>query len=123
SVEGLLISANGVGIENGDMIPSEADFTDFANDAVFGPTLTRTYTISNLSGAAIDLIGGAHLIQISGPDAADFVVSSSPAASLAAGASSSFTISFSPLASGTRSATVTIPNSMVGAPPYSFAIE
>ncbi len=73
-------------IPDEDISPSTADGTNFGSLAAAGGMLTRTFTIRNTGLAALSLTR----ISVSGPHAADFTVTMSPASSVAAGGSTMF---------------------------------
>jgi hypothetical protein len=108
------IQGNATSIVNGDTTPSLTDWTDFGSVAG-----TRTFTIRNTGNIALAI--GA--ITISGTDAADFTVTTPPAVSVAAFGTTTFTVTFSPGAINTRSATITIANDDTDENPYSFNIQ
>lgn len=93
--------------------------TSFGTALVSGGTIDRTYTIQNTGAGTLTLsaptIGGAH--------ASDFSVIAAPAASVAAGGSTTFTVRFDPSASGTRNATISITNDDSNENPYDFSIS
>ncbi len=99
--------------------PAYANGTDFGGVGVNQSNVVRTYTITN-SGTATLGIGS---VSTSGTHAADFVVVSQPAASLAANATTTFQVRFDPSASGTRTATLTFTNNVTGKTPYPFAVQ
>lgn len=108
------IQGNSVSIADGDTSPAASDWTDFSNVAG-----TRTYTIRNLGNIALNI--GA--ITLSGTHAADFTVTTPPAAVVAGLGSTTFTVSFAPSAINTRTATVNISNDDANENPYDFAIQ
>ena len=116
------VRGNNVSISDGDVTPSTADGTDFGTQNVTGGSLTRTFTIANTGTGVLNLTGSP-LVQISGANAGDFSVGQPTSSSVAAGQSITFTITFDPTASGTRSATVTILNSDDDKNPYIFSIQ
>jgi hypothetical protein len=72
------IRGNGQSIARGDTTPSLADHTSFGTTAVAGGTVTRTFTITNLGSATLNLTGTPK-VALSGTNAADFTLSSAPA--------------------------------------------
>jgi hypothetical protein len=62
-------------------------------------------------------------VQIGGANAADFTVTTLPAASVAAAGSTTFQVTFDPSATGTRTATITIANDDADENPYNFSIQ
>ncbi|MEM7112219.1 MAG: choice-of-anchor D domain-containing protein [Chloroflexota bacterium] len=115
------VQGNGQSIADGDTTPNVADDTDFGG-VIQGNSLANSFTIVN-SGTAVLNLTGSPLVAISGADAADFTVSTVPAASVGAGATTAFTITFTPSGVGTHTATVSIANNDADENPYTFAIE
>jgi hypothetical protein len=98
------VSGNGNPITNGSVIPSLANHTDFGN-VLIGGNLIRTYTIQNSSTDSLRVDS----IKISGTDQALFTPGSiTPAGKIAPGASKTFTVTCTPLATGLKSASVNI---------------
>jgi hypothetical protein len=92
----------------------QVDSTDIVTTgtASVGSTATTTskiFTIQNVGGATLNLTGTPR-VALSGPNAGEFQVTVQPAASVAAAGSTTFTVVFTPIANGTRSATLTIAN-------------
>lgn len=117
--ENINVTGNSVCIDNGDATPSLLDHTNFG-DFGYSP-LVRTFTIENTGSATLNISGAT----ITGVDAADFTITSAPAATVAPGGSTTITISFnptSPLVLTARNATVTINNSDTDEAAYTFAI-
>ncbi|MGC4040203.1 MAG: choice-of-anchor D domain-containing protein [Flavobacterium sp.] len=108
------IKGNGVTIVDGSTTPSTANWTDFSTVAS-----TRTFTIYNTGNVALTL--GTPVI--SGADAADFAVTTLPAATVGAYGSTTFTVTFTPTAINNRTATITIANNDSDENPYDFAIQ
>lgn len=117
------VKGNGVSIVSGDATPTTADHTDFGNVDVTSGTLVRTFTIENTGSAALSLTGSSPYISISGTHAADFTVTAIPSASITAGGSTTFQITFNPSAAGVRTATVSIANDDANENPYTFTIQ
>ena len=117
------IQATGTSIASGDLTPSINDSTDFGASVVGGGSHIITYTIYNTGPATLNLTGAWPLIAISGVHAGDFSIYSAPASTVASGANTSFQVAFNPMASGTRSATLTISNNDLDEGVYSFAIQ
>ncbi len=113
-------TGTGVSIPSGDMTPSTADGTDYGSVTVSNGVAGRTFAIQNTGNATLAI---TLPITLSGPNAADFTVTQPPATNLAAGATMQFEISFAPSATGLRSATVNIGNSVPDKNPYTFAIQ
>ncbi len=115
------VQGNAIGIADGDLTPSLTDFTDFGSVGVGSP-IARTFTIRNFGTDALNLGNGA--ITLSGPDAAMFALSGiTLPATLAGGASTTFTLTFTPTVAGIKSATLTIANDDCNEAVYDFAIQ
>lgn len=114
------IIGNGFSIVDGDVTPSTTDNTNFGN-VVFGGSVARTFTISNASGtSALNVTS----LVISGANPADFVRSGITfPVNIAAGASTTFTLTFTPGAVGIRNATVTINNNDANEGTYTYAVR
>lgn len=80
---------------------------DFGSLSTDSPALSQTFTITNNGNA--ELLNLA--ISKSGTHAGDFTVSNLSTNSLAASASTTFTVSFKPTAAGTRTAQISLANS------------
>ncbi|MEZ4839342.1 choice-of-anchor D domain-containing protein [Flavobacterium sp.] len=108
-------------IINGNTIPNAFNNTLYASIAV-GANQDKDFRIENLGISNLTLTGVPR-VQITGTHAADFTVTTQPAASIVSGANSVFVIRFSPSAGGVRNATVTIINNDSDEAPYTFAIQ
>jgi hypothetical protein len=115
----IVVGVNGVVLTSGDTTPSFADGTDFGVVNATDASVTRTFGIYNFGTATLTV--GA--VSISGANAADFTVTAQPAASIAAGGSTSFTIQFDPSGLGRRSATVSFANTDSNENPFTFAVQ
>ncbi len=115
------VLGNGVEIADGDNTPDTADNTDFGAAYEDGGTVVKTFTISNTGTASLSLTG-TELVAISGADAADFTVTTEPAASIAAGGWTPFQVTFDPSSPGSKTATVTIESDDSTLASYDFAI-
>ena len=113
--EEVNVLGNAVSIADGDITPSLTDNTDFGNVAT---SRVITYTIQNTGTTALTISS----IVSSGTHASDFVVSSIPT-SVAAGGSATFDVTFTPSATGTRNATITINNNNCNRAVYDFAVQ
>ncbi|TAN40067.1 MAG: IPTL-CTERM sorting domain-containing protein [Nitrospirae bacterium] len=110
--------AGPVSITAGDATPSVTDGTDFGNVAL-GSSSTQTYTIANTGTGTLNV--GA--ITIGGANPGDFLITVSPAASVAGGGTTTFTVQFTPSAIGLRTATISIANDDGDENPYVFAVQ
>ncbi|MFN8303116.1 MAG: choice-of-anchor D domain-containing protein [Saprospiraceae bacterium] len=117
------IEGNGNPIADNDLMPSVSDNTDFGNALVTGGMVTRTFTVKNTSLSCPLALNGSPLVLVSGVDAADFNVTVSPASTVPANSSTTFTIVFDPSATGLRTATVIVANDDTDENPYNFSIQ
>ena len=109
------VQGNSANILNNDSNPKTADGTDFGSTNTGGGIIDKIFTIQNTGDAALTV----GTFTISG----DFVLLASPAATVAAGGSTTFTIRFSPTASGTRDGTISFVNNDSNENPYNFSIR
>ena len=110
---------NGNSIADGDATPSSTDHTDFGSQSICSGTIIRTFTIQNTGNSNLT-VGSP---SISGTNAADFSVTSTPSSSVAAAGSTTFQVTFNPSASGTRTATITFTSNDCNEAVYDFAIQ
>jgi hypothetical protein len=99
--------------------PVTANGTDFGDVGVNLSNRVHTFTITNSGNASL----GVGNVTTSGTHAADFIVLTQPAASIAAGGSSTFQVRFDPSAAGQRDATLTFTNTVNGKTPFPFAVR
>lgn len=85
--------------------PSGTDNTLFAQQTI-GNSQVKSYRIQNLGGSTLTLSS----VTIVGTDPSDFTVSTPPPTTIAAGATVTFEVTFSPTAQGVRNAIVRIAN-------------
>lgn len=118
------LRGNGQLIVFGDMSPLTDNGTDFGNLPVGGSGSEHTFTIENVGSVPLQLTG-APPVAITGPQAADFQVSSPPASPVAPGASTTFTVRFTPTTTGLRTATLSIANNDIDPDknPYQVALQ
>lgn len=109
------VYGNGVSISDGDATPSTADYTNFNGEG------SRQFVIYNNGTSALTL-SGSPIVSISGTNAADFAVSTSPDASIANAENSTFVISFVPSTLGVKNAIISIDNDDSSENPYNFSI-
>lgn len=117
----LLIGSEGGRIIPGSDTPSSAHGTDFGSKTL-GQSASYTFTLTNTSAAPLTLTG-LPLVAISGLGAEDFSVTQLPRATLAPGASTQMTITFTPKALGLRSARISIAFNAENASTFSFAVQ
>jgi hypothetical protein len=117
------LKGNSISIVDGDTTPTTTDHTDFGGADVTGATVVRTFTIENIGSANLTL-GGTPLIDVTGADAADFVVDSSGTSDpIAAAGTTTFTVTFDPSGPGIENATISIANNDSDENPYTFDIQ
>ncbi len=117
----IQVSGNGLVVFSGDTSPRKEDNTDFGNANLTQQSVTKTFTIGNIGNQNLRLTSFTHVI-ISGVNASDFTLVSDAATNVAAGASTTFTITFDPSALGVRNATITITSNDPSTATYSFSI-
>ncbi len=113
------VIGNSVTIVDGDSTPTTTDHTDFGSLDIGTGTVVRTFSIRN-DGTA-DLTIGA--ITLGGTGSGDFSASAlSPVSPIAAGNTSTFTVTYTPSTVGTSDATISIVTDSPGENPYNFSI-
>ena len=111
------IRGNNVPIAYNSTTAHLANHTDFGERANIGPAIVRTFTIENTGSAPLNL----GTITVSGTD---FILTPPASNTVAAGASTTFQISFpSPAPQGTYNATVTVPSNDSNEASSTFAIK
>lgn len=121
AVPEIAVRGNAIEIVSADVTPSTADLTDFGSADIATGTVVRSFTIANTGTGTLTL--GPNAVSLAGANAADFAVTAQPPVNVAAGASTTFTLTFDPAAAGARAATVTINNDDADESPYTFAIQ
>jgi secreted trypsin-like serine protease len=113
---GYAVSAalSGAPVTHGDI--SAVTSVDFGNATVNGTAVSRTITISNQGNAALAISG------VSVSPAGDFSIVTQPAASIAAGGSTSFQMRFAPRTTGALNATVSITSNDPDENPFSISV-
>jgi hypothetical protein len=126
SVTGCVVAApemnvqgNLTNIVDGDVTPSLTDHTAFGGVQTCSGTIVRTFTIQNTGTATLNISG----VTIGGTHAADYTVTSAPAATVAAAGSTTFQVTFNPSADGLRDATISIANNDADENPYNYSIN
>ena len=112
----------GYSVPDGDTTPSYVDHTDFGSTDVTNGSVSNTFLLINTGPVPLNLTGLPSVV-ISGPNAADFTVTSQPDNPLQQGQVTSFEVTFNPSATGLRTATLTIANDDPDESPYDFAIQ
>lgn len=114
----IVVLGNTNTILDGDTTPALADFTNFGATTI-GTPITRTFEIQN--NGLLPLTIGA--FSFTGANAGEFTLTTPPAATLAVGATTTFTVSFTPGALGNRNATISFINNDSNENPFDFAIR
>jgi hypothetical protein len=114
------VQGNLVNINIGNAVTSTADNTDMGSANV-GTSLNKSFVIQNTGTGALTIAG----IDFTGANAGDFTLLNAPSfpASIAAGASLSITVKFSPVLTGVRNATINIYNNDLNENIYDFALK
>ncbi len=117
------IRGNDISIRNNDTKPSAENHTDFGSIDLSSGNIVRTFTIEN-TGLPLTL-SGTPLVAVSGANASDFVVTQMPTTSTLAAYSgtTTFQVTFTPSAAGTRMASISIDNDATGEEPFRFDIK
>ncbi|RZJ73314.1 choice-of-anchor D domain-containing protein [Flavobacterium sp.] len=112
-------------ITSGNMIPVAGNNTLWVADQIVGTSLTKDYRIQNTANIASVLqLTGTPAVQIGGANPGDFVVTTQPTLlNINGGFGSNFVITFTPQASGIRTALVTIQNNDLIADPFTGLTE
>jgi hypothetical protein len=116
----ISLEGNSTAIADEDASPSETDHTDFGTALIHTGPVTRTFTIRNTGAADLRIFGTP---AISGTNAADFAVTDSPASTVPVSGSTTFNVTFAPLAEDLRTAVVSIVNTDADENPYEFTIQ
>jgi hypothetical protein len=114
-----VLGTNGVVIADGTGTPTVNEGTDYGNVRVSGATVDRVFTVTNSGTTTLSISG----VTTNGTNPADFLVTSGPASSVAAGAKTTFTLRFNPAALGVRSAVVHVMNDDADEADYNFTVQ
>lgn len=109
----LVILGNGIIIPAGSTTTGTNNFTDF------GTAHTRTFVLQNPGTGTLYVNNSV----LSGAQASEFSINTSPSSTIGTGASNNLVISFNPVSVGTKSAVLTVYSSDCTAPNYSFVIS
>lgn len=115
----LRVEGNGVEIISGSSAPSLTDHSDFGDCVMAGETVTRSFELSNLGDATLDLGG----VSISGDAVGEFSILQQPAVRIEEGKQSILSIVYNAVTPGLVTATVNIPSDDPDEAVYSFAIQ
>ncbi|AWI27107.1 choice-of-anchor D domain-containing protein [Flavobacterium pallidum] len=114
----IAVSGNGYNIADEDTTPETTDYTDFGTVNVMISS-TKTYTIQNIGTLPLTI----GTFTIGGANASEFVLLTSPATTLAAGATTTFSVKFTPTAAGVRNATLSFVTNDSDENPFNFYIR
>lgn len=119
----LKVSGNGQKIDDGDTTPSTADGTSFGSVAR-NNTIVKTFTVaaeifSQNSGVYPDFSDQTTPVHVTGANASEFTVGALQSGSGVV----TFTVTFRPTATGTRTARIEIPNTDPDDNLYTFVIQ
>ncbi|PWE00691.1 choice-of-anchor D domain-containing protein [Marinilabilia rubra] len=119
----IFVEGNLVEIANGDASPEASDNTDFGSVNMTSGSVSKTFAIKNTGNSDLQLTGSP-IVQISGANQSDFVVSSQPSMNtVSTSGTVNFVVTFDPSEGGSRVATVSIANNDQDENPYAFAIS
>ncbi len=104
--------------ESGIDLLDNAGLISYGEVGIASPSV-KTFTVTNTGGADLTLSN----ITKNGSAAAEFTVGAFGSSTLAPGASTTFTVTFTPSASGTRSAAIHIPSNDNDENPFDIALE
>ena len=105
------LSQGGTTLSNGSAASTATTFAPVTlNGAPNTATSALTFTINNTGNTTLTLTGGTKVV-VGGTNAADFTVTTAPAATVASsGGTTTFTVTFKPSGRGTRTASLSIAN-------------
>ncbi|RIA10063.1 PQQ-dependent dehydrogenase (s-GDH family) [Flavobacteriaceae bacterium MAR_2010_72] len=113
----IQVTGNGTEIVDGDTTPSSNDDTDFGSVNT-GSQLSKTFTINNTGNELLNIS------DISLSNLVDFSLTGAPYSTpVAAGFSTTFTVTYAATTLGTQSSNVTILNDDSNENPYTFTVQ
>ena len=115
----LEVSGNGTVIPLHDISPQPADHTHFGSIESGFASVTRTFTLRNISASTVNLTGATPL-TLTG--STDFALLDQPALALAAGASTTFRVRYTPTSAGSATAILRIAQANLPGGLYDFTI-
>ncbi|KAA3662913.1 MAG: choice-of-anchor D domain-containing protein, partial [Chloroflexi bacterium] len=117
---GMDILGNSQSISNSDTTPNVADNTDFGTITVGDAPITHTLTISNSGNTSLSLTGSTAVTLTTGTH---FTVSVQPSSPVMSNTTTTFDITFNPVATGTFTDTINIANNHPEKSLYTFVIS
>ncbi len=118
----VAVNGNGYAIIKGDSTPCAADGTDFGTVTLGELGAEGEFVILNIGNAPLDLTGMPQVILV-GANPNDFSVSIQPPTEIAGGEAASFKVTFSPTATGLRTAIIQFANNDSNEDPFYFSIS
>jgi hypothetical protein len=114
------LQGNAVSIPSGNTAISAGNNTDFGTSNT-GTATTKVFNIQNTGTGPLWISS----MEVSGPNAGDFVILNQPTypLSIAAGSSQTFAVQFTPSLVGTRSATISVNNNDYTENLYDFSVQ
>ncbi len=112
------VKGNGIDIIDGDNTPADADYTNFGL-AALNASVSKSFVVENNGVDPMNISG----VTFTGIGAADFSITTAPAATVAPGSSTLFTVQFLSTVSGLKSAIMHINNSDCDEGDYDIAIS
>jgi len=109
------VQGKNTNIADGDNSPTTTDDTDFGSANIGVGIVDHIFTIQNTGNQNLTI--GTFTVT------GDFSVSVAPAASVAVGGSTTFTVRFTPTGTGTRNGTISFVNNDTSENPYNFSIK
>lgn len=117
----FLLTGNGVEIRDDSSVPSLLNHTDFGAVPTNFGSITRTFVITNIGAAPLNLTGTPR-VSVGEAIVGNFTLVTPPSTPVAPGASTTFTIRFDPNGNGLRTGQLTIPNNDSSELNFSFKI-
>lgn len=123
SISAAVVSAPEINVKQGtnDLVDGSGSYS-FGSINQGASSSAITFTVENTGTAALALSGTPNKVVITGNTADFSIVQTSTAASVAAAGSTTFTITFSPTTTGTRTANISIANDDADENPYTFDV-
>lgn len=120
------IKGNNIAIQNGEESPYGLNNTLFASTNIGADSVEKEFIIENIGASTLNLTG-TPVVQITGANAADFIVTLQAANSVAGSGTSvfstNFKVKFHPTAAGVRTAYVSIANNDSDENPFVYMIQ
>jgi hypothetical protein len=108
----LRIALSGTGVVQSPSVAMSANSLAFGSQAVGATSAAQTVTLSNTGNGALSISG----IALTGANPSDFAQSNNCGASVAAGGSCTISVTFTPAASGSFTAAVSVADNASGSP-------